>query len=224
MLLLLDVTQVGWTEALLRDLSWITVAEHFSGCGSFALDDWVKHIRASPGQFKELVNQFARTKFANLHEGAEAIQKEPTPQSDNSFDCSICSTSFPTFQQYSLHMFKRHQCKNIWRLYVGTSTACAICLRQFWSRERLLNHIRYRSQLCKCNYRLRAPVISETEAVVIDSQLASDHARLARNGRRRHFADEPVIRLAGPLLPIVTDPDGHTSSHHPLGFGHNYYS
>ena len=59
---------------------------------------------------------------------------------------------------------------------------------------------------------------------MIDKTLAEDHVALARVGRRRHFADEPVIPLAGPLLPVVIDSSVKSSSHHVLRLGHNHYS
>jgi len=222
--LLLNLRDVGWSASVVGDLRWITVGEHFSGFGGYSLEDWVVHIRDNPKAFKQRVNKFARTKLANLYECDNPSPKGKMPQSVCSFDCSVCSASFPSFQQYSVHMFKQHQCRNIWRLYVGYGTHCEVCMKQFWSRERLINHIRYRSSICKFNLKLRGPKCSEDEASVIDKTLAGDHVALARVGRRRHFADEPVIRLAGPLLPVVIDPSVKASNHHVLGLGHNHYS
>jgi hypothetical protein len=44
---------------------------------------------------------------------------------------------------------------------------------------------------------------------------------LQRKGRRRHHAEQPVIRLQGPLRTVFSLPGCH-SEHHALGRGHNY--
>ena len=38
---------------------------------------------------------------------------------------------------------------------MGTLTYGSVCMKQFWSRERLLNHIRYKSKRCRHNLSLR---------------------------------------------------------------------
>ena len=65
--------------------------------------------------------------------------------------------------------------------------------------------------------------MTESEACEIDNACALEHVSLAKQGRRRHFANEPVVRLHGPTLPVVAKPDKRISSHHCLGYGHNYY-
>jgi len=55
---------------------------------------------------------------------------------------------------------------------------------------------------------------------VFDESCAADSVKMAHAGKRRYY---PVICLRGPLLPIIVDDLERRSSHHPLGFGHNYY-
>ena len=47
----------------------------------------------------------------------------------------------------------------------------------------------------------------EAIACEIDAELKVVNASLYRNGRRRHFVDEPVVRMQGPIL-LVLLPDG----------------
>ena len=47
----------------------------------------------------------------------------------------------------------------------------------------------------------------EDEASLIDSELLEAHKKLQSSGRRRHHAEEAVIRLSGPLLPIIVPED-----------------
>ena len=64
---------------------------------------------------------------------------------------------------------------------------------------------------------------SEEEACLVDEVEKTLHLSLQKRGKRRHAADEPVLQLVGPLLPIMLIKNNDSDSHHPLGFGHNYY-
>ena len=96
-----------------------------------------------------------------------------------------------------------------------------MCLKEFWTRERVLNHIKYRSKVCRLNLHLRGPCLSEQEADALDFACASSNVDLYRQGRRRHHVSKPSIRLPGPLLAVVL-PEDLLSEHHPLGVGRNY--
>ena len=164
--------------------------------------------------------KFARTRFANISPIDEVAK--PCAQDGCSFECDLCEYSCSTFQRLSLHKFKRHGIKNIWRLYVGSFTHCNVCLKQFWTRERLLNHVRYRSKICKHNLQLRGPVCDIETAEALDSADAETNADLYRKGLRRHNVDDPVVQLSGPVLPIVPI-DCFVQSKHRLGNGHNRF-
>ena len=86
-----------------------------------------------------------------------------------------------------------------------------------------LNHIRYRSKICKYNLYIRGTVVDEETASLHDVEWANDCVALYRRGRRRHYAEDPVVQLAGPLLPIISQDDRVCYSKHRLGFGHNYF-
>ena len=73
--------------------------------------------------------------------------------------------------QLSLHEFRVHGIKDSVRLRVPF-TYCLVCLVEFHTRERILNHIRYRSQSCRYNLMLRNPVLSDHEADKIESDLS----------------------------------------------------
>ena len=64
---------------------------------------------------------------------------------------------------------------------------------------------------------------SEEEACMIDSRVAPEHVKLQMSGERRPAAAEPVVRLAGPLLPVMLPADVKPSTHHALGLGQNYH-
>ena len=100
-------------------------------------------------------------------------------------------------------------------------TFCPVCLRQFWTRERVVNHVRYRSRVCKANLLLLGPCLSVEEADALDVSENGANLVLQRKGRRRHHAEQPVSRLQGPLRTVFSLPGCH-SEYHALGKGHNY--
>ena len=106
---------------------------------------------------------------------------------------------------------------------MGEETHCTVCMKMFWSRERVVNHIRYRSKICRDQFALGPPLYSPEQADVFDLAGAKDHRDLIHKGGRRHKAGLPCVQLHGPLLPITTLGPGTSSSHHPLGRGQQYY-
>jgi len=209
----------SWCEALLADLRWLALCSDFGLAVDSDFDTWCGEVRCSPTKFVTRVRKFCKTPFANI---TDQWAISPTLQSFAApLACCYCDKSFSSKQSLALHAFKAHGIKSALRIYIDDVTYCSICLREFWSRERVLNHVKYRSAVCRTNLRLRGPVITADRADEIDSKYRAEHALLARKGRRRHHMDRPSIRLLGPLLPIVLL-DGQESSHHPLGRGHTY--
>ena len=134
--------------------------------------------------------------------------------------CNVCDKSFCTLQSVSLHEFKAHGVKNIWRRYLDT-TVCSVCLKEFWCRERIINHIRRGSKVCQNQLQIRGPIVTEAQADEMDKSQAASNVHLYKQGQRRHKAYNPVVQLQGPLLPIILF-EGQESHHHSLGRGHNY--
>ena len=135
-------------------------------------------------------------------------------------DCQICGLGFGSLQQLNLHMFKAHDVRNPLRVYVST-THCCVCLKEFHTRERALNHVRYRSATCQSNLLLRGPIITADEATMLEESERAQNRGLSNAGRRRHHASMPAVQLHGPLLPIFTL-DEVRGRYHPLGRDHSY--
>ena len=218
----LIVVPNGWTQSVADDLKWLCLSEDFTKRIGQSLPEWIGFMRESPKLFRTRVHKFARCGFANICLTSE--RKSACDEvTDPTFCCNTCDAKFGTCQQLSLHMFKKHGITNMWRLYVGDFVHCPICLKHFWSRERLLNHIRYRSKICKRNLLIRGPIINEVQAIAIDEAEAAGHVKLMHSGRKRCAAIESVVRLHGPLMPTILDCDIVVSKHHHLGVGHDYY-
>ena len=142
---------------------------------------------------------YCKTPFKNL--SGETPAKRCLVGVNSPLSCLVCHLQFASLQQLSLHMFMSHGMKSHIRLYIKT-TYCSVCLKEFHSRERVLDHIRYRSAVCRANLMLRGPVLTEVEAATIDEESREEHRTLAHACRRRHHVHCPAIQLPGPLLPV----------------------
>ena len=83
----------------------------------------------------------------------------------------------------------------------------------------MLNHVRYRSEVCRHNLVLRNKMWTD-DVAEMDSCETDAHKKAQASGKRRHQAEAPVFQLAGPLEPILLLQN--ESSHHPLGMGHRH--
>ena len=137
--------------------------------------------------------------------------------------CDRCGRLFLSPQARAAHCSRAHGVKSIWRRYVGAEVHCIVCMRMFWTRERLVNHIRYRSEICRHQLAIHPPPMSEAEADELDRMDLLENRSLHHCGSRRHKAAKPCVQLFGPLLPITARPGAGSSSHHPLGVGQQYY-
>jgi len=219
----------GWTHSLLGDLRWLSLCPKFetiagqlgdNSVNTDIYDCWFAYARDNHKFMSREVKKFARTRIANIPPLDDGKAGMTNLACDSNHECEICNLSFDTFQKMCLHKFKKHGVKNIWRLYIGSFTHCPVCLRQFWSRERLLNHVRYRSKVCKYNLQMRGPVCDAITADELDTAEADANAILYRGGKRRHVVIDPVMQLSGPVMPILQI--GAVQTSHRLGNGHNY--
>ena len=93
-----------------------------------------------------------------------------------------------------------------------------MCLLEFWSRDRLLNHVK-KCVVCHENLLMGPPFLTRAQAEELDLAEVEAVARLKAKGLRRHAAEMSCVRAHGPLRLIVIDPR-HASMHHPLGRGY----
>ena len=212
----------GWTASVVSDLKWLQLDPAFESGNGFSVEEWVKYVAEYPRTFKKLISKFARTRIANLHTETIVTDRDASIPSGCLHSCNLCSFQANTLQKLSLHLFKHHHIRNMWRHYIGTRVHCSVCLKLFWTRERLLNHIRYKSKVCQKNLLLRGPICSEEEALAADSECLDSNKKLYSESKRRHYVVEPVLQLSGPTQFEVLLPES-SSAQHRLGRGHNYY-
>jgi hypothetical protein len=208
----------GWAFSVLSDLSWLCQSEDFASCKNFNVDQWLSFL-SDNDHFKcfSMMRKFCKTPWANV-----MSQWAITPTLSTfamPMVCPLCSVSSKSLQAHSVHLARKHGIKSSLRRYVDSSV-CGVCLVNFISRERCLNHVRYRSKVCKVNTLLRGPWISQDQATQLDEQELESNRKLYAGGKRRHHVRLPCFRMQGPLLPIL---NSHHSDHSAMGYGHNYF-
>ena len=208
----------GWAASLMADFKWLSCFDDFSECSRWNFQQWKVHLGTEPKSMAKLIKKVCKSPFANIHAQwavSPVLQIFAQP-----IVCDSCGKVSKSLQAHSVHSFRAHGIKCKLRKYVP-HTHCLICLREFWTRERCLNHVRYRSQVCRFNSILRGPILDDVEADALDQKCLKHNRQLHASGRRRHAVDRPSIILQGPLLPIILM-EGQASAHHSLGVGHRH--
>ena len=113
-----------------------------------------------------------------------------------------------------MHMYRQHGLRSDISKYISTPF-CKVCLPDFGTRIRCLNHVAYNSPVCRLNYVLRNRVLTREVQEELDKIDAAKSKELARQGRRPHYAAVMAKRLQGSLLPILGAMEA--SNQHSLG-------
>ena len=213
----------SWANSVRCDLIWLCEHNLYTSNYTWSLEQWVSHIKDDPKGFAKGVSAFCSSAFANLCAYAVPAAKKSKQCETLVLDpCEICGKTFATRQKMALRRFKAHGLKDKIRLYTST-THCVICLKEFWSRERLLDHLKVRAAGCRARLLMRDPVLSATEAQAVDDELKSSFVSLRKKGKRRLNVEKWCVRLSGPLLAKIsqTDTAGVGAHRH---VAHNYTS
>eukprot|EP00973_Karenia_brevis_P018851 2584783-Karenia_brevis.AAC.1 len=91
--------------------------------------------------------------------------------------------------------------------YLVDTTYCPVCLIEFHTRARVLEHIMYKGKKCRCyqHLTLRGPVIDDDKVALLKKDVAASSHKCRAQGHRRSHAAKPAVRLCGPLLPLILD-------------------
>ncbi len=191
----------SWASCLQHDLAWLAFSDNFRACAPFSLDQWVGFFRSRP-ESANAIRKFCMSPWANVSIHKNAIRVVGL---NHTHFCEHCSFGCDSDQQLALHLFKHHGIKDPIRLYVN-GTRCHICLKEFWVRESVLNHIRRGRTPCRRQAILRGPLLSNLEADGIELELRSFYRDQHRRGLRRHSSTAPCVRASGPLPQKLVGP------------------
>ncbi len=86
-------------------------------------------------------------------------------------------------------------------LSVVDSVHCPVCMIYFHNRFRVLNHLKYRSSVCRLNFMVAGPLINNSQSDFLDEECRIIRRELYATGLRAHAATAPCFRLCGPLPP-----------------------
>ena len=95
-----------------------------------------------------------------------------------------------------------------------------MCLVYFHCRSRVLNHVKYRSIVCRTNLLFQEPILTVADANELSIKDRPANRGLAAKGLRAHSAIDPCFRLPGPIPAPVFDLafcGKKVSKHHVLG-------
>ena len=136
------------------------------------------------------------------------------------FTCDVCGKALRSRQALAVHKAIAHKMRHPAHWLVN-DTYCPVCLTQFWTRHKILEHLQEKAPRCLAYLQLTAERISDEEVLKLDADAAA-HARANRTrGSRRASAVRPAVRLLGPL-PSVPMEDLPPGRHHPLGVGRRW--
>ena len=127
----------------------------------------------------------------------------PKPlKSPGSFVCGDCGSSWASRQELAAHRFKSHGSKNpIRRICIGVT--CLFCLKCFHTRNKLLNHVSYRSFACRKYYLDNIPPYPDDIIAQQDEEESRAVRALRLEGRSPLYHPVPAFRIQGPRPPLI---------------------
>ena len=181
-----SASKSSWLGLLNDDLAWL---QSLAPLPDGALQDfpnglaeWCVHDRAN---YRSKLRRALISVRSTLHE-PEWCQSS-SALSDNRgghYRCHKCDASFETFQALTAHLFAKHKTQCEAQEYSG-STLCRACLRQFWTRKRIVRHLQHDAPGC-----LR---MLSSHGIEVDRDLPPPDPSLE---------GLPATRVSGPLLPL----------------------
>ena len=200
----------AWLNAILDDFKFLSCTPKIENSKTWNMSQWANYIIQYPKTFRASVRDMMLTPYSLLHYVLSHIiysNEVSTVISPQPFSCTLWEYQSPTMQQLNLHMFKSHKWIHPSQYVVDAdSTICPICLMQFHTRVRFIEHLRYTGQKRRCleNVYIVKDVINSD---VVSEILARDAAlsqTLSRSGFRGTKAQAPAYRVSGPLRPSMT--------------------
>lgn len=204
----------SWISAVKKDVVWLSTCIPEA---KYTFTEWCRVVRSSPKAARTLIRKACETVAAQslvVGEASTAVKKP-----DSAYTC-WCGAVFYWLAAYRGHQGTVHQEWTVATWFACTSNTCGCCLVQFSNRALLITHMTRGRGICFLNAVLRRPTITHAELMEIRRTERLAQAKREKVGLPRYQAVSPLIRVSGPLSPIV-DLNGDVildhSNMHPFG-------
>lgn len=199
----------SWVQSVYRDLyDLASVSEKLSELRDAPFRTWIEAIRANPKlMYKAIMsalqlpevnrvafwwpdggNKNSHTKRANRD-----LQHDPI-----CIQCDDCPYVASSMHAFTWHAYKVHGQKHPIRNCVR-GTVCEACMKEYYTRERLVRHIISTSPRCRQFYYREAEPLPDDLFDALEARAYDDTVKLIKAGYRGTKSFAPPIRVFGPL-------------------------
>ena len=141
----------AWLRTAEQDVQWLDCTlvslKHFMPyCTAEAFDE--ASVERAHVVRKHLAYAQSHIRMSTTAESVPRVERLPATANDFLFLCDHCPARFSSKQRLCAHSWAAHAARPLVESYLGSST-CPACLVNFWSRERLIQHVVRDSHVCR---------------------------------------------------------------------------
>ena len=187
----------SWVRAVRRDLEWLCEhTDEFKHLKGSSFEQVCSSIRRNPRAVRVALTKVSRNAaYSDKRLWATTATLRAI---DVQHPCLTCGEVFGTRQALAVHAYRAHAVVRDIRAKIGTHW-CAACLQHFGSIERVVCHLREKATRCMAAYLMSMDDLDQEAREQATKAAAAEARSYTAEGRKRHFASAPAIRLAGPL-------------------------
>lgn len=189
----------SWLEAVAKDLNHLGRLPQFKDQAGFTFVQWFGLLRAQPKFFARLRDSLLSAEALRADWWAsEKWHHKLVGQANAEWPCYECGMAFVSRQALATHSFRVHGTKRFERQMVET-TWCPICLVQFHTRMRCVQHLSIDSTSCRECLLEAGVFLTRARADELDCDDRAHNRHLHKRGHAPTKAELPAFRLPGPL-------------------------
>ena len=227
--------QILWDllqEMLDQDGCWLQLCRHsFAWICEFyphplplppdaPFSDWLTTIALDSswkGRVREALNSAMRFRAAEADawlwqqktrlflESFEIPVQAAKPSTTPTWQCDLCQAQFRSSRALAMHASRSHGYRTKVRYY-ATSDTCPACMRCYHSRKRMADHLQANT-VCYAAVQACFPPLDDDTAAALANEDAAELSQLVKEGWWASKAFQPVMQLAGPVLPPAGSDD-----------------
>ena len=208
----------SWLRAVEDDIRMLTRTVVFQELAGCTVARWCDSIRHGPAAFKRKLKAACSDPLVSSRASWASTRHLQSIGLD--WNCELCANSYKSRQALAVLSAIKHKEKHAAHWLVD-DTFCPVCLTEFWTRHKVLEHLQEKAPKCFAFLSLTTPRLPAARVEELD-ELARQQARCMKiTGSRRATALRPAMRLAGPLpnVPLEELAEGR---HHLLGVGRRW--